>query len=1499
MSKLFNEGEKVIQIDKEQYDLWRSHDPSGKTVCRAPFVSLDVRGSGVVHPCSHAEMDLGHLGNQPLESIWNGPGFGQVRHRFRDYRVNVEECGGCVHYWKDGMPGNSPAIVEFDEMKVSRWGLPFVPQVLRLDLRTPLSVLDTKTVFRWLPRLVRLDVGISWPMSTDSFFQKLIERATKLPDDNRPKITLRIDDTIPDAMDIPDGIAVIKLSLEMNDDELSSSQNEVLEGLARSLQARGTELILEVPVHQGNWFQLRSWLMRARGLGITLAPVLVSSSETVSLAQLDGDALGCLHSIIEPWLTEHSETIQLGGASSSVRAMLDQLRRWQHDSAGCLPQRSLLSFPDREHSLVQDESALEPFLAGLLRMYSDPSIERWLMGLTERQQFVAEGRHRRSFRLAALWLTCVFDRAEGLTSLQKILLNSKTATRITDEDRSILAGTVWESWFENWTVLLNLKALKPRTRRFRIGSPKPHSSEEPATITVLLATYNQEAFIGEAIRSVLAQTRTDLRLLVVDDASQDGTVEEARKIKDSRLRIIQNPENLREGESLARALEQVDTEYVALLEGDDLFHPKRLERCLSLLEEAPQTAVIATAVDVIDHKSRVCSTTNSSPIFDGKKIFHWLRFYEDQLRLNKSPEDFLGVLLKGNSLITCSNFIGRTNFLRQHREQWKRLQYCIDWHLYLTAALDNALCFLPEALMGYRLHQTNQSLDFAENANWRYYLETNQVVASMLSHLLQMSDGEDSKAFTTVLSAMTDHLNSNTSSDWPGVVLGFTLERLGISPHDISSHLVADRVQELIQTRDRRIQARSWLPESAEHIRERYRMQGETPFLRSIRNKYEGLQHSHQRLQGEVTGLLCDRANMKQLWLKAEQARDQALVEQARTQENFEEPRDQALAEQARAQEFLEEVRARALAEQPRAQAFLEEAREQALAEQTRNQSLAEQARNQAMAKQEELCHQLEELQAERDQSISDKEETIREIGVLKHTIGILNTQVEERTGERNTFRDSLEHRIGEFWVKRLHCRLVFQGLESMMVTIQRAVTLLGLTFARWSSECRGEVSRVMATVCADFPIYSQTFVHQELSQLAHRGFQIRLLYSYLKPRGNLHQQFNILWKSKRRFLLHHKSHEQEFDRYRTRFPEKVEHLILRLCDSSGVTREQLIRHPNFLQAFSFTRMAEVYRPHYLHSYFFYDRSLMALVAGYLLDIPRGISCYADHVLDDYDLKLVPLHLELCDTVIATSERIKAELLEIAPKADPTRILVKPNAIDTTWFPNIERTEPNGGDPFRLVCVNRIEPKKGLLYLVEAIHHLRQQGLNVELHVIGTADKGIQSSQRYKQQLDDCISHYHLWGVVHLEGQHNQEGVCRFLTMSQLFIAPFIETDYGDKDGIPTALLEAMATGLPAVVTDAGSMEEVIQHGREGEIVPQRDGHALASTIARLLADPQRRTQLGLAAAETVRQRFDVRMCEHHFHNRVLSLIESRKVDGMSRHFSGSNLLLRWMSRFS
>jgi colanic acid/amylovoran biosynthesis glycosyltransferase len=131
------------------------------------------------------------------------------------------------------------------------------------------------------------------------------------------------------------------------------------------------------------------------------------------------------------------------------------------------------------------------------------------------------------------------------------------------------------------------------------------------------------------------------------------------------------------------------------------------------------------------------------------------------------------------------------------------------------------------------------------------------------------------------------------------------------------------------------------------------------------------------------------------------------------------------------------------------------------------------------------------------------------------------------------------------------------------------------------------------------------------------------------------------------------------------------------------------------------------------------------------------------------------------------------------------------------------------------------------------------------------------------------ISDLNLGDRVHLEGRKSEAEIVQFLARSHLFVAPFVETEAGDKDGIPTALLEAMSTGLPAIATDAGSISEVIEDGSSGVLVRQRDPIGLANGIEALLVDCDRRRRLGQAGASRVRQHFEIGVCEGIFHERI------------------------------
>ena len=85
-----------------------------------------------------------------------------------------------------------------------------------------------------------------------------------------------------------------------------------------------------------------------------------------------------------------------------------------------------------------------------------------------------------------------------------------------------------------------------------------------------------------------------------------------------------------------------------------------------------------------------------------------------------------------------------------------------------------------------------------------------------------------------------------------------------------------------------------------------------------------------------------------------------------------------------------------------------------------------------------------------------------------------------------------------------------------------------------------------------------------------------------------------------------------------------------------------------------------------------------------------------------------------------------------------------------------------------------------------------------------------------------------------------------------------------------------MSSGLSVVATDAGSITEVVDHGRDGLIVPQRSPEALATAIADLLGDAGRRSRFAQNAAARVRAEFDVATCEQIFHDRLSLVLAGR-----------------------
>lgn len=119
-------------------------------------------------------------------------------------------------------------------------------------------------------------------------------------------------------------------------------------------------------------------------------------------------------------------------------------------------------------------------------------------------------------------------------------------------------------------------------------------------ISVILPVYNSRAFIADAVGSILAQSQRDFELIVIDDASSDGTAAILASIDDARIRYLRHETNQGLVYSLNEGLHLANGEFIARMDHDDIALPDRFARQLAFLEQHPEVGVVGTGYRLID-----------------------------------------------------------------------------------------------------------------------------------------------------------------------------------------------------------------------------------------------------------------------------------------------------------------------------------------------------------------------------------------------------------------------------------------------------------------------------------------------------------------------------------------------------------------------------------------------------------------------------------------------------------------------------------------------------------------------------------------------------------------------------------------------------------------------------------------------------------------------------------------------------------------------------------
>lgn len=164
--------------------------------------------------------------------------------------------------------------------------------------------------------------------------------------------------------------------------------------------------------------------------------------------------------------------------------------------------------------------------------------------------------------------------------------------------------------------------------------------------------------------------------------------------------------------------------------------------------------------------------------------------------------------------------------------------------------------------------------------------------------------------------------------------------------------------------------------------------------------------------------------------------------------------------------------------------------------------------------------------------------------------------------------------------------------------------------------------------------------------------------------------------------------------------------------------------------------------------------------------------------------------------------------------------------------------------------IGRLVEKKGFDQLIHASAILKQRGVDFHCQIIGEGEE--EPSLRALIRSLDVASH------VTLVGPRPQREVFAALRQAAIFAAPCLVGGDGNRDGLPTVLLEAMALGTPCISTDVTGIPEVIQNGETGCVVPQRNPQALADACQELLSQPLLADQLAWRGRQRIESAFDI-----------------------------------------
>ncbi|MFO7974400.1 MAG: glycosyltransferase family 4 protein [Candidatus Hydrogenedentota bacterium] len=411
-----------------------------------------------------------------------------------------------------------------------------------------------------------------------------------------------------------------------------------------------------------------------------------------------------------------------------------------------------------------------------------------------------------------------------------------------------------------------------------------------------------------------------------------------------------------------------------------------------------------------------------------------------------------------------------------------------------------------------------------------------------------------------------------------------------------------------------------------------------------------------------------------------------------------------------------------------------------------------------------------------------------------------------------------------------------------------------------------------IAYLAPELGALTSTFIYREVQALQKRGISIRLFSTTRPDEGQVsHEARSIIDETTYLYdarlltilagalncLAHHPL------RFCRAFVLLI-HDILMSQTPSPYDRIKMLWH--FLTGCRLATFLEHRHIQHVHAHFAHVPAAMAMYAGGLAGIPFSFTAHANDLFERGTA--LKEKVGRSAFAVAISDYNRRFLINIGGSAG--RIHVVHCGLDVTKYKF--RPAPPANTPPLVFSVGRFVEKKGFAILLEALSFLKQGGTAFHCVIAGTGP--------LYEEIDTKAQSSGLLECVDLPGAMPQERVKEIMGTADVFVLPCVVAESGDRDGIPVALMEAMALGIPVVSTDISGIPELIVNDENGLLVAPQDPLALSQALTHLLQDPAYGETLAKHARRTIEERFNLEIIAANLESLFRESISQRDASG-------------------